>query len=488
MNKLLPTIHIFSKLGLFFALLMWLPTLVSYLFNDEAFYVFKNTAIVTVIFSGLVWLVTRRYQRELRPRDGFILVVMMWLGFALIAAIPIYFYLEELSFTDAFFEGMSALTTTGASVIPNLEKLPPSLNFWRHLLCWLGGMGIIVLAVAILPMLGVGGTQLFKAEIPGVEKDTKIAPRISQVAKRLWLMYFSFTFVIGVAFYFSGMNWFDALCHAMSAFSLTGFSTKDKGIAYFDSVAVETIIILATIAGSMSFANHFTALKQKNLKKSLQIYWQNEEVRIMLIVLFFSMVITIDYLIYKGYYSPLDALRYVTFNFINVALTAGFSNADFASWPLVITLWLFFLANILANAGSMGGGVKLVRAIALAKITLRETLMLQHPNAVHSVKVNDKNVNERLAMSIMAFIFMYFMTVVLFTFIMMITGEDLITAFSAVLACVTNTGVGLGGVGPSHNFGTLNDLQKWLCIFAMLLGRLEMFTVFILFTPAYWKK
>lgn len=483
-NKLMPTIHIFSKLSFLFALLMWLPTIVSYFFDDAAFFIFERTALVTVIFSGCIWFATRRYQRELRPRDGFALVSMMWLGFTFIAAVPIYFYLDHLSFTDAFFEAMSGLTTTGATVISGLDTIPPSLNFWRHFLCWLGGMGIIVLAVAILPLLGVGGTQLFKAEIPGIEKDNKIAPRISQIAKRLWLMYFGFTLITAIAFYCAGMSAFDAVCHAMSSFALGGFSTKDSSIMYFNSPTIEWVIMLATFIGSLNFVNHFTAIQQK----SLRVYWKNEEVRVMIAVLLISISASVWYLIYKGFYTPQEALRYVSFNFVSIGLSAGFTNTDFGTWPLMISLWLFFLANILANTGSMGGGIKLARAIALAKITLRETIILQHPNAIRSVKVNGKTVNERLAMSIMAFIFVYFMTVVLFTFGLMLTGADLLTALSAIIACITNTGVGLGSVGPSQNFALFSDTQKWLCTFAMLLGRLEIFTVFILFTPAYWKK
>lgn len=484
MNKILPTLHIFSQLSFLFALLMWTPTLVSYLYQDAAFYAFEYTALITVLVSGCLWFFTRRYQRELRPRDGFALVTMMWLGFALIAATPMYVYFETMSFTDAFFEAMSGLTTTGATVITGLDKLPPSINFWRHMLNWLGGMGIIVLAVAILPMLGVGGTQLFKAEIPGIEKDTKLAPRISQMAKRLWLMYFGFTLLTCLGLHLAGMSWFDAICHAMSTFSLGGFSTQDNSIAHFASPAIEIVMMLATLAGGINFANHFAALRQK----SVRTYWADEEVRSMLLLLLFSIIAASLYLFYKDFYSLGDAFRYVAFNFVSIGLSSGFSNTDFSAWPLIVSLWMFFLANILANAGSMGGGIKLARAIALAKITLREAIMLQHPNAVRTIKVNGRSLNERVAMAIMAFIFVYFMTVVVFTFLMMASGLDLISALTAIVACITNAGPGLGSVGPMHNYAMLNDFQKWLCTITMLLGRLEIFTVFILFTPYYWKK
>lgn len=484
MHKLLPTIHIFSKLSLLFALLMWTPTFVSYFYWDKAFYVFEHTALVVGILSGLVWLLTRRYQRELRPRDGFALVTMMWLGFAMIAALPLYFYFDNMSFTDAFFESMSGLTTTGATVITGLSDIPPSLNFWRHMLNWLGGMGIIVLAVAILPMLGVGGTQLFRAEIPGIEKDNKMAPRISETAKRLWLMYSIFTIVTCMGLRLAGMDWFNAICHAMSIFALGGFSTQDNSIAYFDSPSIEIVVMLATIAGSINFANHFAVLRQRSLRH----YWRDEEVRTMIYLLSGSIVMCSFYLYYKGFYDLVDSFRYVSFNFVSIGLTSGFANADFATWPLLVSLWMFFLSNILANTGSMGGGIKLARAIALGKLTLREATLLQHPDAVRMVKVNGRILNEQLSMAIMAFIFVYFMTVVVFTFLMMASGLDLVSALTAIIACITNAGPGLGPVGSSHNYAMLTDFQKWLCVTVMLLGRLEIFTVFILFTPAYWRK
>lgn len=484
MSKMIPTVHIIAKLVVFFALLMMVPTAVSLFYQDDAFLIFARTSAVSVLLAAMMWLLTRKHQRELRPRDGFALVTLLWNGFALIAAMPFYFYFEHMSFTDAYFEAISGLTTTGATVITGLDTLAPSLNFWRHMLNWLGGMGIIVLAVAILPMLGVGGTQLFKAEIPGIDKDTKMAPRISQTAKRLWMMYVGFTLLTWLALHWAGMGWFDAVCHAMSVFSLGGFSTRDNSIAYFDSRAVEWVIIAATLMGGINFANHFTLLRQRTLRH----YWQDEQVRIMVLTLVLSIVAASLYLYAKDFYSLADAFRYVSFNYVSIGLASGFANADFAAWPPLVALWMFFLANVLASTGSMGGGIKMARAIALAKFTLRETTLLQHPNAVRTVKVNGSILNERLAMAIMAFIFAYFMTVIVFTFLMMISGLDFLTAMSAIIACITNAGPGLGSVGPAHNYAMLSDGQKWLCAVVMLLGRLEIFTVLILFTPGYWKK
>lgn len=484
MYKIAPIVHVLSKLAALYAVLLLVPTLVSYLYHDSAFNAFAGTALATLAGSTAVWAATRKHDRELRPRDGFTLVFLLWLGFAAISALPFYLYFPNIGYTDAFFEAVSGLTTTGATVMSSLDTLAPSLNFWRHMMNWLGGMGIIVLAVAILPMLGVGGTQLFKAEIPGIDKDSKMAPRISQTAKRLWLVYLTFTLLTCMGLKWAGMGWFDAVCHAMSAFSLGGFSTHDASIAFFDSPAIEAVLIAATILGAVNFASHFAMAREKSPKP----YWRDEEARAMLTILAASIAAASVYMWQQGYYTPLEALRYVGFNFVSIGLANGFANADFATWPLLVTLWMFFLSNVLANTGSMGGGIKMARALVLAKFSLREVSLLLHPNAVRTVKLNRRSISDRTAMAVMAFIFVYFMTVVIFTLGLLASGMDFITALSATIACITNAGPGLGAVGPADNYAALSGLQKWMCAAVMLLGRLEIFTVFILFTPDYWKK
>ena len=484
MYKIAPIVHVLSKLAVLYAVLLLVPTLVSYLYHDSAFNAFAGTALATLAGSTAVWAATRKHDRELRPRDGFTLVFLLWLGFAAISALPFYLYFPNIGYTDAFFEAVSGLTTTGATIMSSLDTLAPSLNFWRHMMNWLGGMGIIVLAVAILPMLGVGGTQLFKAEIPGIDKDSKMAPRISQTAKRLWLVYLSFTLLTCMGLKWAGMGWFDAVCHAMSAFSLGGFSTHDASIAFFDSPAIEAVLIAATLLGAVNFASHFAMAREKSPKP----YWRDEEARAMLTILAASIAAASVYMWQQGYYTPLEALRYVGFNFVSIGLANGFANADFATWPLLVTLWMFFLSNVLANTGSMGGGIKMARALVLAKFSLREVSLLLHPNAVRTVKLNRRSISDRTAMAVMAFIFVYFMTVVIFTLGLLASGMDFITALSATIACITNAGPGLGAVGPADNYAALSGLQKWMCAAVMLLGRLEIFTVFILFTPDYWKK
>lgn len=484
MYKLLPIVHVLSKLGVLFSALLLLPALISWIFKDGLALYLTIISMMTMLFSFLAWIGTVRFQRELKPRDGCTLAVMLWVGFAFIAAIPMYLAVPEITATDAYFEAMSGLTTTGATVIKDIDALPPSINFWRSMLQWLGGMGILVLAVAVLPLLGVGGMQLYRAEMNGINKTTKLSPRIAQTAKTMWGIYVLFTGILWVALHFAGMSWFDALCHAMSTISLGGTSTHSNGMAFFNSPLIEFIIMCGMIVGGINFANHFAAFSNRSIKH----YLRDSEVKFTLCVLLFTIITGTIYLWLTDFYSFQDALRHVAFTTVSLGLATGYSTVDFGSWPLVLSLWLMLLANILSNAGSTGGGIKTVRALVLFKFSLREMTLLLHPNAVYRVKINDNPVPERMALTILAFIFVYCCTIMVFTFIMMITGLDFLTSLTAMVACITNLGTGLGNAGPTYSFGYFSDLQKWLCLFVMLLGRLEIFTLLVLFTPAYWRK
>ena len=484
MYKLLPIVHILAKLGVLFAALLMLPALISWIFGDGLAMHLTTISMMTMFIAFVVWVLTAKYQRELKPRDGCTLAVVLWLGFALIAAAPLYLAVPEITLTDAYFEAMSGLTTTGATVIKDIDALPPSINFWRAMLQWLGGMGIIVLAVAILPLLGVGGMQLYRAEMNGINKTNKLSPRIAQTAKTMWGIYVLFTFVLWLSLHWAGMSWFDALCHAMGTISLGGSSTHSQGLAFFNSPMIEAIMMVGMIVGGINFANHFYAVSHRSLKH----YWRDSEVKLTLYVLLFTIITGTLYLWLIDFYSFKDALRYVSFTTVSLGLATGYSTVDFGTWPLVLSLWLILLSNFLSNAGSTGGGIKTVRAIVLFKFSLREMTLLLHPNAVYRVKINGNPVPERMALTILAFVFVYCSTIMVFTFIMMITGLDFLTALTAMVACITNTGTGLGNVGPSYSFGYFSDLQKWLCLFVMLLGRLEIFTLLVLFTPAYWRK
>lgn len=484
MYKLLPIVHILSKLGVLFAALLLLPAGISWLFGDGLAVQLTTIAMLSMLGAFVVWVLTAKYQRELKPRDGCTLAVVLWVGFAFMAAIPMYLAVPEITITDAYFEAMSGLTTTGATIIKDVDALPPSINFWRALLQWFGGMGIIVLAVAILPLIGVGGMQLYRAEMNGINKTNKLSPRIAQTAKTMWGIYVLFTLVLWLALHLAGMSWFDALCHALTTISLGGFSTHSNGLAFFNSPMIEAIIACGVFVGGLNFANHFQAFSHRSLRE----YWRDIEVRVTVYILAFTIVTGTLYMWAIDFYPLAQAFRYVAFTTISVAMATGFANADFGTWPLVLSLWLILLTNFLSNAGSTGGGIKTIRAIVLFKFSLREMTLLLHPNAVSRVKINGNPVPERMALTILAFVFVYCTTIIVFTFLMMITGLDFITAMTAIVACISNLGTGLGNVGPSYTFGYFTDLQKWLCLFVMLLGRLEIFTLLVLFTPAYWRK
>ncbi|MCV2509252.1 MAG: TrkH family potassium uptake protein, partial [Neisseriaceae bacterium] len=341
-----------------------------------------------------------------------------WILFAFAASIPIYFSEPSLTFTNSYFEAISGLTTTGSSIFPNVEHLQPSLNLWRHMLNWFGGMGIIVLAVAIIPTLGIGGMNILRAEITGVNKDRKLTPRITQTAKSLWGIYIVFTAIVVVALKLAGMGWFDAVCHAFSSISLGGFSTYSDSIGHFNSVSVEVILMITMLIGAISFLNHVMVIKNK----SLMIYWKDEEVRTSFKILLLSVLISTGYLWYVGFYGQgisgfFTSLRHVAFNYISIGTACGFSSVDFAQWPIYVGIVMYILANILSNSGSTGGGIKMIRIIIQFKFMYREMLLLIHPNAVKTVKVNGNIVPNKTALNVMAFILVYLMTVVISTLI-----------------------------------------------------------------------
>ncbi|MBR6026903.1 MAG: TrkH family potassium uptake protein [Neisseriaceae bacterium] len=485
MYRLLPVLHVLFKLSCLFSIILSTPAIVSYIYEDGLTLTYILSSSISFILSFSLWFGTRRFRRELHTHDGFTLAVGLWLGFAIVAAVPFYLLIPQISIVDAYFEAMSGLTTTGATIIPNLDALPHSLNFWRHILNWLGGLGIIVLAVALLPTLGVGGMQLFRSEISGINKGRRLAPRITQTAKSMWIIYIVFTIITLLALKTAGMTWFDALCHAMSCIALGGFSTHSDSIAYFNSTTIEAVLMVGMLLGGISFTNHFAVFQQKSLK----VYWRDLEVRSSAYLLFISIIIAALYLWSKDFYRWYDAFRYVSFSFISIGLACGYTTADYGQWPLNISLWMFLLANVIANSGSTGGGIKMIRVLVLIQFMFREMTLLLHPHAVRTVKINNLNIPERTALTVLAFVFVYFSSVVLFTFILMFSGFDFISAMSTVLSCITNTGPGLGAVGPSHtSWVYLTNFQKTVCSFVMLLGRLEVVTVFILFTPTYWRR
>jgi len=482
---MLPVIHVLGSMLMMFSVTYALPIATALIYSDGHFVDFIVAAAACLAAGALLWAATRRRKRELRSRDGFVLVTLGWILMSAIATVPLLIAIPGLTFTDAFFETMSGLSTTGATVLVGVEHLPASINLWRHALNWYGGMGIIVLVVAILPLLGVGGMQVYKAETPGPMKDEKLTPRITQTARALWFIYFMITAACIASLKLAGMNWFDAICHAFAALSLGGFSTYDASVGHFDSPAIEAVLIVFMLIAAMNFSRHFVAWQQK----SLRTYLGDVEARAMLLIIGLSTAGLALLIWFDGVYpSPWTALRHVAFNLVSIATDCGFVSQDYAAWPMFAPMWILMLSSYCANTGSTGGGIKMFRTLVLFRQAGRELQLLVHPQAVAPVRVGGQVVQNRIVFAVLAFVVLYFGTVVVLTFALLLSGLDFLTAFSAIIACINNAGPGLGQVGPAGNFQGLTDFQTWICSLAMLLGRLEIFSVLVLFTPTLWRK
>lgn len=481
---LLPVAHIFAMVMAVFGVIMLAPLVMAFWQFDAAILSFVISGVATCALGSLLWLATRRYKRELKTRDGLMLVALTWVALPAVAAMPLLLYLP-LNFTQSYFEAASGLSTTGATVISGLEFLPRSINLWRHLLSFLGGMGIIVLAVAILPMLGIGGMQIYRAEMPGPMKDTKLTPRIGQTAKLLWAVYAGLTGACILSLHWAGMNWFDAVCHGFSALSLGGFSTYDASIGHFNSLAIELVLIVFQVLAALNFATHYLAWSQRGVRA----YFRDAEAKAILALLGASCVGVAVFLVLKGTYADFPtALRHATFNVVSIATDSGLHTQNFALWPIFAPMWMMFLSCIVASSGSTGGGIKMIRTLVLAKQAHRELTQLVHPNMVRPLKVGGMVIANRVVFAVLAFVFLYFMSIVTLVFVQLASGLDFITALSSVIACINNAGPGLGAVGPGSNYGVLDGFQTWVCSAAMLLGRLEIFTLLVLFTPTFWRK
>lgn len=433
----------------------------------------------------VMWLTTLRRHREIQPREGCLLVVLAWTVVAAAAAVPFKWTIKDLSLTDAYFEAMSALTTTGATVLVGLDNLPESVNLWRHALQWFGGMGIIVLAVAILPLLGVGGMQLFKAETPGPMKDSKLTPRVTQTAKYLWLLYAGLTLVCLLLLRWTGLSWFDSVCHAFSALALGGFSTRDASVSHFNSPAMECVLGIFMLIAALNFTSHFLAFRQR----SLRAYWRDAEALAVWTLLLGSGVMLAAFLLWKGVYSDFaTAWRFAAFNAISIGTASGYMSTDYDKWPVFAPMWLLFLCCVGSSAGSTGGGIKMIRVLILLKQAKSELLRIVHPRAVTPLSISNQIVDNRVILAVLGYMLLYGVTITVLSFLMMATGLDFVSSVSGVIASVNNNGPGLGVLGPSQNYQVLNDFQTWICIFAMLAGRLELLTLFVLFTPHFWRK
>ena len=468
-----------------FALTFALPVACSLVMEDGLWPKFLLAAAFAALAGLALCVTTARLKRELRARDGFLLVTLGWLVLSGAAAVPLLLALPQLSFTGAYFEAMSGLTSTGSTVLTGLDALPPSLNFWRASLHWFGGLAIIVMGLAVLPLLGVGGMQLYKNQAPGPAKEERLTPRITETARSLWLVYALITVAGIVALRIGGMSWFDAICHAFSAVGLGGFSTHDRSIAYFDSPVIELTLAALMLIAALNFARHFIALK----RLSLDTYQVDPECRAIFAILSLSVVGVAALLSWHGVYAGfVTALRHAAFNVISQATTSGFTSQDFQQWPAFAPYWMLFLSCIVCSTGSTGGGIKMFRTLLLARQAGRELKLLVYPSAMAPVRIGGRAVPDSVGHAVLAFIFLYFMTAVFFTFALLLSGLDFEAALTASVASINNTAHGFGAPGAVHNFHGLTAAQTWLCTAAMLLGRLEIFSVIVLATPAYWRK
>ena len=484
MNALLAVSYVLGRLLVIFSITYLLPIASAIYYGDGTLETFFVSLLACVAAGALLMLVTSHFRRELQARDGFILVALAWALTAAIAAVPLMLH-QQLSVTDAFFETMSGLTTTGATVMVGLDHVPHSINLWRHTLNWLGGMGIIVLAVAILPLLGVGGMQLLRAEVPGPIKDARLTARIGDTAAILWTVYLSITIACVLALKLAGMGWFDAICHAFSTLSLGGFSTRDASIGDFHSVAIEVVLIVFMVIAALNFATHYTVWRSR----SLRAYWHDAEARGVFALLFVSILGGSLYLWLSGTYVDYwTALRHLAFNLVSIATDCGLVSVDYAQWPIFVPFWMLFLACVTVSSGSTGGGIKMIRTLILTRQSAREMSRMIHPTLAAPVTVGGSRVPNAVVFAILGFIFLYFMSIVVLTFMLIFGGLDFITAFTAVIACINNAGPGLGMVGPATNYQSLSDYEIWVLTFTMLLGRLEVFSLLILFTPGFWRR
>ena len=476
--------RIIGILLMLFSISMLPPAAVAVYYADAGMIPFLSAFAILTSVGFVLFYPVRHRQRDLHLREGFIVVALFWIVLGLAGAIPLIISEDpHLSLTNAVFESVSGLTTTGATVMTGLDSLPRSILYYRQQLQWLGGMGIIVLAVAILPMLGIGGMQLYRAETPGPMKNNKITPRITETAKALWFVYLGMTVVCCLAYFAAGMEWFDAISHSFSTVAIGGFSTHDASIGYFNSAAIEMVAVVFMLLSGVNFALHYIALQRGSMKPYLQdpefaAYIKNLLALTFIVVVYLAMV--------HEFESIGQTFMKGLFQVVSIATTTGFVTVDYANWPGFLPVLLIFASFIGACAGSTGGGMKVIRFLLLYKQGVREIMRLVHPTAQMPVKMGHKAVDSRVIQSVWGFFFIYMAVFAVAMLTIMMSGVDQVTAFSAVAACLNNLGPGLGEVA-SH-YGDVNSAAKWVLVSTMILGRLEIFTLLVLFTPTFWKR
>jgi len=466
-----------------FCLTLVPPIVVSAIYNDGNMLPFVIAFLVTVTTGVICWAPVFSHRQELRIRDGFLIVVLFWTVLTSFGSLPFLLTEQvEIGITDAFFESMSGLTTTGATVLQGIDELPESLRYYRQQLQWLGGMGIIVLAVAVMPLLGIGGMQLYRAETPGPIKDSKLTPRIAETAKALWMIYIGLTAACALGYWVAGMTLFDAITHSFSTIAIGGFSTHDASLGYFHSAAVETVAMVFMVIAAINFALHFGAWRSRKLTH----YLADAEVRAFLLVIFVAFLVTATVLGLSD--SPASSpgfIRSSAFQVISIITTTGFTTEPFHLWPSFVPIMLIMLSTFGGCAGSTAGGMKVMRILLLYKQGRREIAKLIHPNAVIPIKMNGNAVPDSVVNAVWGFMALYIFSYAVLALAMTATGADPVTAFSSVSACLNNLGPGIGAVADNYTY--MSTPGKWILSFAMLLGRLELFTLLVIFTRSYWQ-
>ena len=477
------TLRILGILLMLFSVTLLAPLAMALVFDDATITGFASALGITWLAGLVIWLPARNSRHELRTRDGFLITTLFWTVLGLFGALPFALYEElGLSATDAIFESISGLTTTGATVITGLDVLPKSLLFYRQQLQWMGGIGIIVVAVAILPMLGIGGMQLYQAETPGPSKDSKLTPRIKETAKALFTIYVLLTLACAASFWLAGMTAFDAICHAFSTVAIGGFSTHDASMGYFKNPAILLVCTLFMYVAALNFALHFTSWR----RRSLTTYLKDPEAVFFGSVLSVCIIITCLTLLATATFDTTEGLIHGLFQAVSITTTTGFTTSDFAHWPSFLPLMLLIFSFMGGCVGSTGGGIKAMRVMLIYKQGLRELKQLVHPHAVIPLKVGNRRVEAKVVSAVWSFFAVYAMVFLMLLILLVATGLNFETSFSAVAASLNNLGPGLGDV--AYHYGAISDPAKWLLCTAMLLGRLEVFTVLVLFTPAFWRR
>lgn len=485
-------IRIVGVLVMSFSLTMLLPALVALVYGDGGGREFLEAFSITFAVGALLWWSCREYKQQLRAREGFLIVVLFWIVLGCLGAVP-FILLEhpDLNVSESIFESFSGLTTTGATVITGLDHLPKAILFYRQFLQWLGGMGIIVLAIAIIPMMGLG--KLYRAEMPGPMKDEKMQPRIADVAKMLWQIYFSLTVLCALAYWLAGMTPFDAISHSFATISIGGFSTHDASIGYFNSTAINYITVFFLLISSCNFALHFTLFHQlkdpKEKRKNsvlTRLYWRDYEFRSFLVIQFVLFALCLLVMWAYDYFTTANIrFEQVLFQSVSISTTAGFGVNDFSQWPSFLPTLLILASFIGGCAGSTGGGLKVIRVLLLYLQMNREIHRFVHPNAVKPIKLGSSVLSDRIEEGIWAFFSAYIFVFILCWLMAILCGMESFNAFNAVLASLNNLGPALGSV--SSNFTQVPDGAKWVMTFAMVCGRLEVFTLLVILSPVFWK-